>query len=494
MIPGPGVATFSPFKQRKKNIYKQLVEKKKGSGSKKKSDMCSEERAKKCLRGQEVYLREFTKLMHHTSGIPINADGSVSFTTKYVQSASGYRGRVYAEGVALSKVPRRLRQIAYEGMAVRDWDVAMAYFTFATQIVDKLGIQIASPHFNMDTLRLYIMDKRTIWNSINENSNLSDDECKQLCNAVFNGEKVDDAYMSNSYVRNISREGRAMRWIAGNLMSDVYDKLTADAKKGWAEASAQSYLIAGVEARVLGALADHCNYLCRSGQDCALDHISLQFDGADILMRPFPPNFKTGAEEAIKTRTGYEVNIVEKRHEFFIDAIIDKAAEVERYTHPPQTSVLYDQGNCIILAIYRHVGDVDVYNTYCEVAMSKPLSGKKVRSYRDCVDYTKCCELSPVDVGSLKVGGRYLIHADGRSEEPHCLSMYIDHEGAAKISTSSVMYSHRISDVKDIIRKSVDKPILLQYQDTKISRSVGSENSAKLPHLMLLNLQAGMRT
>ena len=465
--------------------------KKKGSGGRKKSDMCSEERAKKRVASQDAYLREFMKLMRHAGGMPVSAGGSVSFPTKYAQSSSGYRGRVYAEGVALSKAPRRLRQIAYEGADVRDWDVAMAYFTFATQIVDKLGIQIPSPYFNMDTLRLYITDKRAIWNSINESSSLSDDECKQLCNAVFNGEAVEDAYMSNNYLRNISREGRAMRWIAGTLIPDVYEKLTADAKKGWAEASAQSYLIAGVEARVLGALAGHCNYLCRGGQDYALDHISLQFDGADILMRPFPPNFKTGAEEAIKARTGYDVTLVEKHHEFFTDAVINKAAEVERYAHPPQSSVLYDQGNCIILAIYRHVGDVDIYNTFCDIAASKPLGGKKVRSYRDCVDYAKCCDLTAVDVDSIKVGGRYLIHADGRSEEPHCLSMYIDHEGTAKISTASAMYYHPISAAMDIIRKSVDKPILSQYQDTRLAKSVGSQNSASNSALNLLNLQAG---
>ena len=126
--------------------------------------------------------------------------------------------------------------------------------------------------------------------------------------------------------------------------------------------------------------------------------------------------------------------------------------------------------------------------------MGKPLSGKKVRSYRDCVDYTKCCDLTPVDVDSIKVGGRYLIRAEGRSEEPHCLSMYIDHEGTSKISTSSAMYFRQISAARDIIRKSVDKPILLQYQDTRATKSVGSQNSANSPAIHLLNLQAGFQS
>ena len=127
--------------------------------------------------------------MHRASGIPLNDDGSVTFTTRYVQSASGYRGRVYAQGVALSKVPRRLRKIAYDGMGARDWDVAMAYFIFETQNVDKLGIQIASPYFNMNTIRIYIRDKHSVRGSAKEKSHLGDDECKQLRNAVFDGER-----------------------------------------------------------------------------------------------------------------------------------------------------------------------------------------------------------------------------------------------------------------------------------------------------------------
>ena len=97
--------------------------------------------------------------MHQASVMPLNADGTVCYTTRYEQSASGYRGRVYAKGVALSKVPRRIRQISYDGMDVRGWGVEMAYFTFATQIAAKIRIQINSPYFNMDTLRLYIRDK-----------------------------------------------------------------------------------------------------------------------------------------------------------------------------------------------------------------------------------------------------------------------------------------------------------------------------------------------
>ena len=51
-------------------------------------------------------------------------------------------------------MPRRLGQIAYGGIEVRDWDVEMANFKFSAHIVDKLRVKIDYPYFNMDTLRL----------------------------------------------------------------------------------------------------------------------------------------------------------------------------------------------------------------------------------------------------------------------------------------------------------------------------------------------------
>ena len=268
-----------------------------------KLDRCATDAYLKAPQSQEVYIRESLKLLHYASSLPMGLDGTVRYVTRYSQSSSGYRGRVYAQGVALSKVPRRLRQISYEGMGARDWGVEMAYYTLATQIVDKLRIEIKCPYFNMDTTRLYIRDKHAVWNSLREHADISNDECKRLRNAVFSGETVAETYMANAYIRNIAREGRDTRWLACHLLSDVYGKLATDEKKRWAESSAQSYLLDGVEARVLSALAENCASLCGPGSGSVLEHLSLQFDGADIFTKPFPPGFKSPAESVTKAKT-----------------------------------------------------------------------------------------------------------------------------------------------------------------------------------------------
>ena len=71
-----------------------------------------------------------------------------------------------------------------------------------------------------------------------------------------------------------------------------------------------------MEARALNALAESFVSLCGSGGSSVLDHLSLQFDGADILMKPFPSGFKASAESAIKERTGYKINLVGKMQSF----------------------------------------------------------------------------------------------------------------------------------------------------------------------------------
>ena len=97
-------------------------------------------------------------LIHHANSAPEGEDGYVSYTTTYARCKDGYPGRVYAQGVALSKMHRGVRQIAYTGLGVRDWEAEMAYFTFAVQVVGKLNPRLGCPYFHMDTLRAYIRE------------------------------------------------------------------------------------------------------------------------------------------------------------------------------------------------------------------------------------------------------------------------------------------------------------------------------------------------
>ena len=160
-----------------------------GDGALKKAGQIANERIEAFAKKQDVYLTELAKLLIRTEKAPVGVEGYVSYTTTYAKCKDGYQGRVYAQGVALAKVPRGIRQISYDGLGVRGWGVEMAYFTFDVQIVDKLKMKISCPHFQMDTLRLYLMNRRPIWNSIGgNNAPRSDFERNRLRSAVFNGD------------------------------------------------------------------------------------------------------------------------------------------------------------------------------------------------------------------------------------------------------------------------------------------------------------------
>ena len=80
----------------------------------------------------------------------------------------------------------------------------------------------------------------------------------------------------------------------------------------WSEVSAQPYFLAGFESGILEASREHCKFICRSGQVSKLEHISLQFGGADVLINPMPGDFKKSAEDAIYRKTDFKVKLVEK--------------------------------------------------------------------------------------------------------------------------------------------------------------------------------------
>ena len=47
--------------------------------------------------------------------------GMCKYLTKYKKSSAGYKGRLHADGPPMQQFPRRLRQVAYDGLEVVDW-------------------------------------------------------------------------------------------------------------------------------------------------------------------------------------------------------------------------------------------------------------------------------------------------------------------------------------------------------------------------------------
>ena len=126
------------------------------------------------------------------------------YFTRYRQSSTGYKGRLLAEGIALSKAPRAIRAIAYTDLSVRDWGVSMAYFTFASQAVDKLQICQDSPYFRLETTKAYIRSKETVYESLKNTRAATTPCCKDMCHKVFNGGAISQGYEGDKYLQGVT--------------------------------------------------------------------------------------------------------------------------------------------------------------------------------------------------------------------------------------------------------------------------------------------------
>ena len=113
-------------------------------------------------------------------------------------------------------------------MGARHFDIQTVYFTCPAQFVDKLNIQIQRPYFRLDTDKRYVRDGAVDRESVMGAGDASGEDCKRLRQSIFNGEALCARHISNTYLMDISREGRAMRWIARSMIPDFYERTGGD--------------------------------------------------------------------------------------------------------------------------------------------------------------------------------------------------------------------------------------------------------------------------
>ena len=417
--------------------------------------------------------------------------GLLRYETTYGKSRTGYKGRLFAKNISLQTAPRSLREIAYDGLGVRDWDVESAYFTFALQAVEKLEINFAHPNFQMATVRKYLGDRRSAWDSLNsEKKTYSDSECKYIFTSVFCGSSMPKDFETNALLRGISREGRVCRWLSVCVIPDVYERLQQDPCKHWPEASAQSYFLAGIEARVMFAFYQFCKNICEGEGGPSLSHMSLQFDGADVAILPFPDDFRDSAERWILDTTGFRVNLVEKRHKFFGSNVVAGAVEVENAPPLPYDSILEKPGNSILLALCRLAGNSELAEVIQEAILTRGGTQPPTRSYRECLLIVGDGNLTYAENHQVTYGQKFLIHAEGRGGEPECVCAVVDKAGKVKISMRDKTYVHLLRGFKDILDTSIDKPILMKYS-ASATRSAEAPSNSAFEGNILLGMKAG---
>ena len=86
----------------------------------------------------------------------------------------------------------------------------------------------------------------------------------------------------------------------------------------------------------------------------------------------------------------------------------------------------------------------------------------------DCISYIGGCSLSMVSEADLKIGRKYIIHADWKADEPYCFPLYINRDGVADVSAAIVSYFHNLQAMREIVAGAIDKPTILSIDSVAI--------------------------
>ena len=157
-------------------------------------------------------------------------------------------------------------------------------------------------------------------------------------------------------------------------------------------------------------------------------HLSLHFDGIR-LHRDRVAEFEGGVEAFAKAcsvhiakETGFQVEIVEKRHYVLVD-LIESEATLEDAAVPELGTVLLETGNCIALALWRAGSAADKLNVLAAVSQASGVNSAARstggRSYRECLLEYKASATAHVGFKPARTG-KYLLHAEGHGR-PRCV-------------------------------------------------------------------------
>ena len=96
-----------------------------------------------------------------------------------------------------------------------------------------------------------------------------------------------------------------------------------------------------------------------------------------------------------------------------------------------------------------------------------------------------------VDHRELRTGSKYLIHADGREDDPHCVSMCISHNDDVAVSDLNSTYFHILSGIRDLLEDSAGNPVVFEYIQDSAASLNSSQTHPQDINISLLSRSAG---
>ena len=397
------------------------------------------------------------------ANVGTESSGRITKQVEYsysVKQKYSIRARRYGSVGGAQSMSRRLQVHAVGGYTV-DLDIHNCCLTLVYQIVQKLSPDPALPE-ELGVVFDQVANNRAEFIA---SLGLQSAEGKEVINTVFNGGAAPKKLRDNETIKQLQRIALYVRWIACNLLHDDYMSLEDNKTKTFPAATIMSLMWHAIEDRILHVWSEH---VLRGSPK----HLSLHFDGLRVSRDAIQnmDEYIRACEDAISSKTPFNVKIVAKKHGNLIQLVQDEGTLVSKITTLPD--LLKAQGNCIPCSVWHAIPTTkaDVLAALRDEGRQENVEAKstRYRTYRSVaamakIDLTSCVGLPPDHVRN------FLLHYEG-SGTPHCVSLRFDMTNKVATLIDGInVYKMSLEKFQDAVLAAIDRSTIISYwkRDTR---------------------------
>lgn len=390
------------------------------------------------------------------------------------------RSRAYVKGHGAQSCSRRLLRVMCPDTV--DFDIQNSVFVILHQLVERLGAD-SIPAKLKALLRRCVAERADI---CEQSLQVSLKTGKHILHTCLFGGNPPIMLAQNEFLKEFRQLSLCLRWLACSHIQQVYDIVKTMPSKKNPEASTLHYLYAAVEDYILEAWTEAAARLNPK-------HLSLHFDGMRLMGMDTEMSVQelcAHFQREIKSRTGFDVTIVEKKHRLFAELCFADASSVPV---ADGLKALTEAGNCICMGLSKAFPALtDEILQYSQKDCGENRDAKRLRS-RSYKTTFEALKIQAVPALGLQVesGGKYLLHFenDGR---PHCVSCVAHNVDEVTIADKGREVRITLQELIRFAEDAVDAPSLVTFrlfQKDDNRKVTGAE--ATDAHAVLLDLRAG---
>ena len=393
------------------------------------------------------------------------------------------RTRKQVSGVGAQSFPRRAQ--VHLLRETYDLDISNCVFTLLAQLQQRLQLTPSLPEDVQKTLDACVSDRDSV---CRDTLKVSVAEGKQTLVSILYGAAPPEKPEDPTFIANVQKLSLYMRWLAVMLLPEEFEAFKSNGKKN-PDASTLAHLYMALEDVIL---THWCEYVMSQHHP---QHLSLHYDGIRVSLgrNMSVTDLCVESEEYIKSKTGFEVHIREKKHLTVLELL-------KQSTVKSQFASLFEAGdphllpgNCIPHALVC-LEAVTAENSRAKLAENaRPeneyAKQRRCRTYQQCMELLSCRLHPHIFHGKLSLPqGSWILHTENGGL-PHCVAMtHLASEDLFAIADAGHQFFVKSVDVARAMEGGVDSNSCVMFLFRPEKDSYLSEADSR----DLLDLAAGM--